>query len=313
MERKPYFFLFFFLSAIVKKLTSGVESKTIDRVLDVLLIRPFAAQIKEKKKKKKMMKKKPQFQTVKRHQRRILSLSPSPSDDNDSTAPFAPPNSTLSPPPQAAAAAVKTKTPFEQLQADLDIPDGLRLPDDELIEIEEWEALTGRRLVETDVDEIAGSVGWGLFKWEDLQYDQGESHTRTHAHPVYERVKTDQQDLPPQKKACWDTPPPSSSPLYAAYKHGLFKYLAARRITIPVLTAAQIRARDDNDDDDVVAAARGRFVPPQEQPECIVGGTLMPFQMEGFQWLLYKYFKRESCILADDMGLGKTQVVFSFQ
>ncbi|KAL0255804.1 hypothetical protein I308_100613 [Cryptococcus tetragattii IND107] len=249
---------------------------TIDRVLDVLLIRPFAAQIKEKKKK-------PQLQTVKRHQRRILSLSPSPSDDNDSTAPFAPPNSTLSPPPQAAAAAVKTKTPFEQLQADLDIPDGLRLPDDELIEIEEWEALTGRRLVETDVDEIAGSVGWGLFKWEDLQYDQ----------------------------ACWDTPPPSSSPLYAAYKHGLFKYLAARRITIPVLTAAQIRARDDNDDDDVVAAARGRFVPPQEQPECIVGGTLMPFQMEGFQWLLYKYFKRESCILADDMGLGKTVQIAS--
>lgn len=143
--------------------------------MDILLIRPFAAEIKEKKRKKD----KPQLQTVKRHQRRILSLSPSPSDDNHD-APFAPPNSTLSPPPQAAAAvAVKmeTKTPFEQLQADLDIPDGLPLPDDELIEIEEWEALTGRRLVETDVDEIAGWVGWGLFKWEDLQYDQGESHT----------------------------------------------------------------------------------------------------------------------------------------
>ena len=28
--------------------------------------------------------------------------------------------------------------------------------------------------------------------------------------------------------------------------------------------------------------------------------------MEGFQWLLYKYFRRESCILADDMGLGKS-------
>lgn len=38
----------------------------------------------------------------------------------------------------------------------------------------------------------------------------------------------------------------------------------------------------------------------------------MPFQMEGFQWLLYKYFKRESCILADDMGLGKTYVFFFF-
>lgn len=170
MECKPFFFFF---RAIVKKLTSWVASKTIDRVLDVLLIRPTAAQIKEKKKKKK----KPQLQTVKRHQRRILSLSPSPSDDNDD-APFAPPDSTLA---SAVAVKTKTKTPFEQLQADLDIPDGLRLPDDELIEIEEWEALTGRRLVETDVDEIAGLVGWGLFKWEDLQYDQGESHTHMHA------------------------------------------------------------------------------------------------------------------------------------
>lgn len=181
MECKLFFF---FHGAIVKKLIAGwVESKTIDRVLDVLLIRPSAVQIKEKKKNKKS-----QLQTGKRHQRRILSLSPSPSDDGsagDSTAPSAPPNSTLSPPPQAVTIAVKTKTktktktPFEQLQADLNIPDGLRLPDDMLIEIEEWEALTGRKLVETDVDEIAGLVGWGLFKWEDLQYDQGESHTHT--------------------------------------------------------------------------------------------------------------------------------------
>lgn len=32
----------------------------------------------------------------------------------------------------------------------------------------------------------------------------------------------------------------------------------------------------------------------------------MPFQLEGFGWLIHKHFKRESCILADDMGLGKT-------
>lgn len=38
----------------------------------------------------------------------------------------------------------------------------------------------------------------------------------------------------------------------------------------------------------------------------------MPFQVEGFQWLLYKHFKREGCILADDMGLGKTIQVSSF-
>lgn len=133
-------------------------NKTIDRVLDVLLIRPTAAQIKGKSKKS-------QSGNDRRNQRRIVSLSPSP---YDGTAPF-PPDS--SPTPQAVA----VKTPFEQLQADLNIPDGLPLPDDELIEIEEWEILTGRRLLETDVEEVAGLVGWGLFKWQDLQYDQGKT------------------------------------------------------------------------------------------------------------------------------------------
>lgn len=141
-----------------KKADSWVN-KTIDRVLDVLLIRPTAAQIKGKSKKS-------QSGNDRRNQRRIVSLSPSP---YDGTAPF-PPDS--SPTPQAVA----VKTPFEQLQADLDIPDGLPLPDDELIEIEEWEILTGRSLDETDVEEVAGLVGWGLFKWQDLQYDQGKSY-----------------------------------------------------------------------------------------------------------------------------------------
>lgn len=140
-----------------KKADSWVN-KTIDRVLDVLLIRPTAAQIKGKSKKS-------QSGNDRRNQRRIVSLSPSP---YDGTAPF-PPDS--SPTPQAVA----VKTPFEQLQADLNIPDGLPLPDDELIEIEEWEILTGRKLLETDVEEVAGLVGWGLFKWQDLQYDQGKT------------------------------------------------------------------------------------------------------------------------------------------
>jgi SNF2 family DNA or RNA helicase len=33
---------------------------------------------------------------------------------------------------------------------------------------------------------------------------------------------------------------------------------------------------------------------------------LMSRQIQGFQWLIYKHFERQSCILADDMGLGKT-------
>jgi SNF2 family DNA or RNA helicase len=91
----------------------------------------------------------------------------------------------------------------------------------------------------------------------------------------------------------------------------LKRYLAARRVKIPILNDQQIKARE--------RLARTSRAPPNEQPECVVGGvsvaetqltvqTLMPFQIEGFQWLTYKHLKRESCILADDMGLGKTWV-----
>ena len=32
----------------------------------------------------------------------------------------------------------------------------------------------------------------------------------------------------------------------------------------------------------------------------------MPFQLDGVNWLTYKWWELKSCILADDMGLGKT-------
>lgn len=146
--------------------------------MDVLLIRPTAAQIKGKNKKS-------QSGNDRRNQRRIISQSPSPSDD---TAPSA---------ADSALRAIAVKTPFEQLQADLDIPDGLPLPDDELIEIEEWEILTGRSLDETDVEEVAGLVGWGLFKWQDLQYDQGKAYHYPTGASLFGETKN-KQELTPQ-------------------------------------------------------------------------------------------------------------------
>ncbi|KAL7423006.1 hypothetical protein Q5752_002304 [Cryptotrichosporon argae] len=154
--------------------------------------------------------------------------------------------------------------------------DGVEPPIDQQMNIDDWERQSGRKLDEDDADEIAGLVAWCYVKWDDLQYDQ----------------------------STWDTPPPRDSLLYAAYKRALSRYLRARRIQVPVLNAAQARERD--------RAAEQMGKPPKEQPDCIVGGALMPFQLEGFQWLLYKHFKRESCILADDMGLGKTIQVASF-
>ncbi|WVQ73256.1 hypothetical protein IAR50_002824 [Cryptococcus sp. DSM 104548] len=229
-----------------------VAWSTVDRVLDIKLLRPTKKQINSTAKISKGKNK------AQRNRQRVLSIS---SDSEDAAAELT-----------ARSAA---KTPFEVAQKKFDLPDGISLPVEEMVEIEEWEVLVGRAIGEEDVDEIEGFVAWALVKWDDLQYDQ----------------------------ACWDTPPPLSSPLYPAFKTALRQFLHARHIKIPVLTPAQAQARD-------AKAAKG-FVPPQEQPACIAGGNLMPFQMEGLQWLLYKHFKRESCILADDMGLGKTVQIAS--
>ncbi|CAK9780669.1 hypothetical protein CC85DRAFT_293493 [Cutaneotrichosporon oleaginosum] len=164
----------------------------------------------------------------------------------------------------------------DELDDDVVLRDGIQPPTSAGVWIDDWEELTGRMLTRDDLDEIAPLVTWSFVKWRDLQYDQ----------------------------ACGDTPPPVDGPLYPAYKEALGRHLDARLVTVPILTQKE-------------CAERERFAenfgdPPAEQPDCVVGGTLMPFQVEGFQWLLYKHFRREGCILADDMGLGKTIQVASF-
>ncbi|CDI80581.1 SNF2 family N-terminal domain-containing protein, putative, partial [Eimeria acervulina] len=43
-----------------------------------------------------------------------------------------------------------------------------------------------------------------------------------------------------------------------------------------------------------------------QQPQSLIGGTLMPYQMAGLQWMLSLYNNNLHGILADEMGLGKT-------
>ncbi|KAK9490449.1 P-loop containing nucleoside triphosphate hydrolase protein [Lipomyces doorenjongii] len=50
----------------------------------------------------------------------------------------------------------------------------------------------------------------------------------------------------------------------------------------------------------------------KEQPKFIEGGTLMEYQLEGMNWLYFKWFQNKPAILADDMGLGKTIQVISY-
>ncbi|KAJ4339411.1 hypothetical protein N0V95_007789 [Ascochyta clinopodiicola] len=48
------------------------------------------------------------------------------------------------------------------------------------------------------------------------------------------------------------------------------------------------------------------------QPDNLVGGELMKYQMEGLNWLYYQWYNQKNGILADEMGLGKTIQVIGF-
>lgn len=50
----------------------------------------------------------------------------------------------------------------------------------------------------------------------------------------------------------------------------------------------------------------------QSQPENIQGGTLMEYQIQGLNWLYYKWFTQSNAVLADEMGLGKTIQIIGF-
>lgn len=43
-----------------------------------------------------------------------------------------------------------------------------------------------------------------------------------------------------------------------------------------------------------------------QQPETLVGGELMKYQLDGLNWLYYRWYSKQNAILADEMGLGKT-------
>ncbi|KAG5209975.1 Chromatin remodeling complex subunit [Trichophyton interdigitale] len=50
----------------------------------------------------------------------------------------------------------------------------------------------------------------------------------------------------------------------------------------------------------------------KKQPEILVGGDLMDYQLEGLNWIYFIWYKQQSSVLADEMGLGKTIQVISF-
>ena len=96
--------------------------------------------------------------------------------------------------------------------------------------------------------------------------------------------------------ACWDTPPPVDSALYPAFKRALTRYLGARLVEVPVLSIAQAKQRD--------SAAKTMNQPPEEQPNCIVGGVSdsVPLRIESHQMAAADKFFAETHAFSSESG-----------
>lgn len=50
----------------------------------------------------------------------------------------------------------------------------------------------------------------------------------------------------------------------------------------------------------------------KKQPDKLNGGELMKYQLDGLNWIYYRWWKKLNAVLADEMGLGKTIQVIGF-
>ncbi|KAI0249494.1 SNF2 family N-terminal domain-containing protein [Lactifluus subvellereus] len=87
-------------------------------------------------------------------------------------------------------------------------------------------------------------------------------------------------------EATWDSPPRQGEPGYSAFKTAFGRFLDARRYALKQNSQPDLGQRDQL--------------------------KLMPFQIDGFNWLCDNWWNHQPCILADEMGLGKTVQIVTF-
>ncbi|KAI1204671.1 PHD/FYVE-zinc-finger like domain-containing protein [Annulohypoxylon truncatum] len=110
------------------------------------------------------------------------------------------------------------------------------------------------------------------------------------------------------EEAVWDDPPPRDSEsrwtaFYAAYEDFLNgKYFPSTNDNTIAKRILDYRKSDFKKECEL-----------QTQPASLKAGrTLMSYQMEGVNWLLFNFHQQVNVVLADEMGLGKTIQIVSF-
>lgn len=101
----------------------------------------------------------------------------------------------------------------------------------------------------------------------------------------------------------WDKPPSADiANLYTFFQDAYSSYIDGQYFAHEPIADLRQRMKD----------FRNRDVPKlEEQPAAVQNGTLMPYQMEGLNWLMDNFHQDKNIILADDMGLGKTVQVIA--
>ncbi|KAL1899863.1 hypothetical protein Sste5346_002729 [Sporothrix stenoceras] len=104
--------------------------------------------------------------------------------------------------------------------------------------------------------------------------------------------------------AVWDAPPPQDSGRrWKAFVSAYDEYLNGKHFKNDSQYAMRQRVKEFTNSK--------KFEIISEQPAVLRRGKLMPYQMEGLNWLLLNYYKGKSVVLADEMGLGKTVQVIA--
>lgn len=102
-------------------------------------------------------------------------------------------------------------------------------------------------------------------------------------------------------EAVWEKPPSPDEPeRWSAFVAAYNEYLSGKYFKqYPALVMKENTAK-------FRSANFERKIELKKQPSSLTGGEIMPYQMEGLNWLLYNFHQQKNVILADEMGLGKT-------
>ena len=102
-----------------------------------------------------------------------------------------------------------------------------------------------------------------------------------------------------QRLASWDSPPRSNDDGYAAYERAFARFIYGRSVIVPT------RGKKEPLPKDGFRWTQREAFTVDNQP--MLGQSpqlkLMPFQVEGVNWLVHNWHKDQNCILADEMGL----------